>query len=152
MKSFILIKHFTLKTLFPLVRCFFILYCLLKLGELITSFLPIQLPASIIGMMILFFLLALQIIPMSWMQLGCQLIIKYMALFFIPATMGIMETYLALINDWLPIIIGTLLSTLTLFIVIGILSEKFFIDKPDPEAEVIEKAQLAVKQDHNIKD
>lgn len=129
-----LIRQFILVTLLPLIRCFFILFIILKTSEEITKYLPIQLPASIIGMAILFFLIALDIIPMLWMRFGCQLIIKYMAIFFIPATMGIMDTYEALLNDWIPILGGTFFSTLTVFITISLLTEKL-INKKNNESQ-----------------
>lgn len=130
-----ILKTFILKTVLPLVRCFAILYCLLKISEKITSYLPIQLPASIIAMAILFLLMALQIIPMTWMRFGCQLIIKYMALFFIPATMGMMDTYQALIHDFIPILGGNLFSTLIVFLVVVFLADKFAKQKEDKQAK-----------------
>lgn len=117
--------HRALLSLGSLARCFILLYLILTCGNWIADQLPIQLPGSILGMTILFSLLIFQIIPVHWMRFGCQLIIRYMALFFIPATMGIMDTYLALLNDWLPILGGTLFSTLVVFILIALLTDKW---------------------------
>ncbi len=45
------------------LRAFAILYLCLIIGNLISALLPFSIPGSIVGMLILFVLLALQIIP-----------------------------------------------------------------------------------------
>jgi holin-like protein len=47
------------------LRAFVLIYACLYAGIFLSSLLPITIPGSIIGMLILFFLLALQILPHS---------------------------------------------------------------------------------------
>lgn len=110
--------------LFSYIRCFLILFVLLKIGNAIVYLLHIPIPGSILALLFLFLLLALNIIPVDWIKLGCNLIMKYMSILFIPASMGIMDTYPDVLKDCLPIFGGVIGSTVILFIFIAVLSEK----------------------------
>ena len=61
------------------LRAFALIYACLYAGIFVASLLPIAIPGSIIGMLIMFVLLALQILPAKWVNPGCFLLIRYMA-------------------------------------------------------------------------
>lgn len=44
-------------------------------------------------MLILFVLLALQILPAKWVNPGCYVLIRYMALLFVPIGVGVMQYF-----------------------------------------------------------
>lgn len=113
-------------TLFSYGRGFIILFICLWVGNLISSVLPIVIPGSIIGLLILFFLLAFQLIPTRWVRNGCNLFMRYMTILFIPAAMGIMDNYIYLIHSWAPILISSIVSTFVVMIVIGWLTQRMF--------------------------
>ena len=79
-----------LSTCWRYLRAFIIIYLCLYAGIGISALLPITIPGSIIGMLILFLLLGLQIVPVNWVKPGCYLIIRYMALLFVPISVGVM--------------------------------------------------------------
>jgi putative effector of murein hydrolase LrgA (UPF0299 family) len=45
-------------------------------------------------MLILFVLLALQIMPPQWVNPGCNILIRYMALLFVPIGVGVMQYWI----------------------------------------------------------
>ncbi|MDD9340318.1 MAG: CidA/LrgA family protein, partial [Providencia heimbachae] len=75
------------------LRAFAILYLCLIVGNLISTLLPFSIPGSIVGMLILFILLALQIVPAHWAQPGCSILLKNMTILFVPIGVGIMNYY-----------------------------------------------------------
>lgn len=112
-------------TLFSYGRSFFILFICLWVGNLLSLLLPItiRIPGSIIGLLILFFLLAFQLIPSRWVKNGCNLFMRYMTILFIPAAMGIMDNYIYLVHSWAPILIGCIASTFIVMIFVGWLTQ-----------------------------
>jgi hypothetical protein len=66
--------------------------CLPLRRYFLASLLPITIPGSIIGMLILFVLLALQVLPAKWVNPGCYVLIRYMALLFVPIGVGSCST------------------------------------------------------------
>jgi holin-like protein len=61
-------------------------------GRLINSYLLPLVPGSIIGMLLLFTVLMIFGEKLSqWLQEGAKLLIKYLPLFFVPVTVGIIQ-------------------------------------------------------------
>ena len=85
----------------------------------IITMLPIVIPGSIIGMLILFVLLALQILPAKWVNPGCFVLIRYMALLFVPIGVGVMQYFDLLKAQFGPIVVSCAVSTLVVFLVVS---------------------------------
>ncbi|AVY98394.1 MULTISPECIES: CidA/LrgA family protein [Lelliottia] len=109
----------TLNTLWQYLRAFILIYACLYAGIFISSLLPITIPGSIIGMLILFLLLALQILPAKWVNPGCFVLIRYMALLFVPIGVGVMQYYDLLKAQYGPILVSCAVSTLVVFLVVS---------------------------------
>ncbi|WGL99434.1 CidA/LrgA family protein [Arsenophonus sp. aPb] len=101
------------------LRAFLLIYLCLILGNLISTLLPFSLPGSIIGMLILFSLLTIQIIPVQWIQPGCHLLLKNMTMLFIPIGVGIMNYYDTLSQQIIPILLSCIVSTLIIMIIVA---------------------------------
>lgn len=110
-------------TVYCYVRSFLILLICLQSGNLLSWLLQINIPGSIVGLLLLFFLLVFQIIPSNWVRHSCNLFMRYMTILFVPAAMGIMDNYSYLIDSWAPIIIGSLASTFLIMVFIGWLTQ-----------------------------
>ena len=80
-------------SLMLLVGCLFI-------SKLITAYFAIAFPSALIAMIALFILLLTGIIKEAWIAPACQPILKYMALFFIPAGVGLVEHLDAFVQHW----------------------------------------------------
>ncbi|OAN17944.1 hypothetical protein A3K86_03230 [Photobacterium jeanii] len=102
------------------LRAFSIILICLFLGKSSQSLLGLPIPGSIIGMLLLFGLLSAGLIRANWVQSGCHILIRYMALLFVPVGVGLMD-HLSLISaNSLPILLSTIGSSLVVFLVIGV--------------------------------
>ncbi|ELY2589506.1 CidA/LrgA family protein [Cronobacter sakazakii] len=108
-----------LTSLWQLVRAFVLIYACLYAGIAIAALLPITIPGSIIGMLILFVLLAFQILPANWVQPACNLLIRYMALLFVPVGIGVMQYFDVLQAQFGPVVVSCFISTLVVFMVVS---------------------------------
>lgn len=74
-----------------LIRDFAVLFVCLLMGKAIAAVLPFAFPASIIGLLLLFALLSSNLVRLEWVQAGGQLILRHMALLFIPVAAGLLS-------------------------------------------------------------
>lgn len=105
------------------LRAFIILYLCLFAGNIIVVLLPFSVPGSIAGMLLLFVLLALQILPAHWVQPGCTLLMKNMTMLFLPIGIGVMNYYDILSAQLLPILIACVVSTFVAMCAVALSSE-----------------------------
>lgn len=68
-----------------------ILYLFSLVGSLIVQILPFHFPGSIMGLLILLGCLYAKIVPVSLIKDGAGLLLGLLALFFVPATVGVMN-------------------------------------------------------------
>ncbi len=114
------------KNAFELIRSLAILYLMLFLGEWVTRLVPIGIPASIVGLLILFLCLTTQIIRVSWIFFGASLIIRYMAILFVPVSVGIMKYSDLLVSQAKALLIPNVVSSMVTLIVVGLLGDYLF--------------------------
>lgn len=79
-----------MKILLYLMQFIFI-YGFFILGQLLRELFNIQLPGSIIGFMLMFTALSLKLVPLRFVESGAMLLLSFLPLFFIPATVGVIE-------------------------------------------------------------
>ncbi|QBH96693.1 hypothetical protein EKN56_09900 [Limnobaculum zhutongyuii] len=101
------------------LRAFVLIYLCLLAGNAISTLLPLKIPGSIIGMLLLFTLLSTQILPSSWVKPGCYLFIRHMALLFVPISVGVIKYYPQLVSQFGPLVISCLISSLITMLVVG---------------------------------
>ncbi|ELV7527001.1 CidA/LrgA family protein [Edwardsiella ictaluri] len=111
-------------------RAFVLIYLCLFAGNALATLLPIKIPGSIIGMLILFALLASQIMPATWVKPGCSLFIRYMALLFVPIGVGVMQYYDVLCRQFGPIVVSCVVSTLIIMVVVAYCSHLVHRERP----------------------
>lgn len=101
------------------LRSFILIYICLYAGIAISSLLPITIPGSIIGMLILFVLLSLQILPAKWVKPSCHLLIRYMALLFVPIGVGVMQYVDVIKQQFGPVVVSCFISTLVVLVIVS---------------------------------
>ena len=89
------------------------------IGEILKYFLPLPIPASIYGMMILFIGLLTGIIPLEAVKDVGKVLIEIMPVMFIPAGVGLMSSWVNLKPVLLPVSIITVVSIVTVMIATG---------------------------------
>ena len=97
------------------------------LGEVLNYIIPLPIPASIYGMLLLFFALAMKLIKLEKVEKTAEFLLSIMLLFFIPAAVGIMDTFFAYKSDIFSIILVVIVSTIVVIISTG-LSSQFVIN------------------------
>ena len=71
-----------------LARSLIILYIMLLLGNLISHYIPVGIPGSIWGLLLLFLGLTTHVIHLEWIYFGSSLLIRYMAVLFCACERG----------------------------------------------------------------
>ncbi len=84
-------------------------------GQLISACLPVTVPASVIGMILLLLLLCFQILKPHHIEKKSNFLLKNMAFFFIPAGVGIMNNYSYVKDSILPLLLVCLITTVLTF-------------------------------------
>ncbi|MGE9549620.1 CidA/LrgA family protein [Erwinia amylovora] len=116
--------HRALSAGWQLLRAFIIIYLCLYAGTGVSALLPVTIPGSILGMLILFTLLALQLLPVEWVKPGSTLLIRYMGLLFVPISVGIMSYTDVLSAQFGPIVVSVVVSTFIVLLTVGLASHK----------------------------
>ncbi|HEX2081728.1 MAG TPA: CidA/LrgA family protein [Longimicrobium sp.] len=96
-----------------------ILLAFLWIGDTLAAAGRLPLPGSVVGMLMLASALRLRWIPERVVRPAAELLIRNMALLFVPAGVGVM-TYAGLLRrEWLPITAGAAASTVAVLLVVG---------------------------------
>lgn len=96
-----------------------ILYLFSFIGSWIVQSLSLQFPGSIVGLLLLFVCLYFRIIPVELIKDGAGFLLAFLALFFIPATVGIMDYPELLSWAGLGMVFAIVLSTVITIIFTG---------------------------------
>lgn len=102
-----------------MIRQCFILFGCLALGELIVYLTHIQLPSSIIGMLLLTLFLQLGWVKLQWVQGLCDFLVANLGFFFVPPGVALMLYFDIIAAEFWPIVTATLVSTVLVLIVTG---------------------------------
>ena len=96
---------------------FMIIIAFSFLGELLHYILPLPIPASIYGIVLLFVALELKWVKVKDIRETSSFLIAVMPVMFIPAAVGLIDSWKSIGNSWLEHIIVTVLTT---FVVMGV--------------------------------
>lgn len=100
-----------------------VLYGFYYIGVALQKWLQLPIPGSIIGMLLLFTALLVKAYPIKWIETGAHLLLTYLALLFIPVTVGVMTYFDTFTNRGAALPFIVLLSTLLVMIVAGFTSD-----------------------------
>ena len=101
------------------IKQFGIILLISFLGEVCHYLIPLTIPASIYGIVILFLCLLLHIIPVSAVKETSSFLIEIMPVMFIPAAVGLLESWDILHASLAAYAVVTFVSTCTVMIVSG---------------------------------
>lgn len=88
-------------------------------GELLNYCIPLPVPASIYGIVILFLCLQFKILKVSAVKEVSNFLIEIMPVMFIPAAVGLLESWGILKPAWVQYITITVISTVLVMVVAG---------------------------------
>ncbi|MDZ5474521.1 CidA/LrgA family protein [Bacillus sp. 31A1R] len=117
-----------MKKLLKLLIQLFILLVFNQVGIILVDSFHIPLPGNVLGMVLLFLCLLTGIVKLSWVDETSTILIKHLAFFFIPISVGLMTLgSIFMYNGF------ALLTVITISAFIGIilsgLSSQFFVKK-----------------------
>ena len=104
------------------------------LGEILKYLLPFPIPASIYGLVLMMVFLMTGLIKLDRVYQAGTFLIEIMALMFIPAAVGIIESWGQLERIILPVSIITVITTIVVMIVSGKVTQFILEREEDHES------------------
>ena len=101
------------------LRQFLIILLFSFLGEGLNALLPLPVPASIYGLVLLFAALELGIIKLSAVEDAGKFLIEIMPVMFIPAGAGLVESWSALKPICVQVVVIMFVSTIVVMVISG---------------------------------
>ena len=103
-----------------MVRGLFVIFGILGVGSLISIAIKGLVPGSVVGMLLMFVGLQTRIIKHEWVAASAKALTGNMALFFVPAGVGIMAAFDILAKSWYEIVLISLVSTICVIAAVGL--------------------------------
>ncbi len=101
------------------LRQFGIILAVTCVGEIMKYFIPLPIPGSIYGLILMFVLLLLRVIKVEHVKETGEFLIEIMPLMFIPAGVGLITSWEQLQSFMVPLLVITVVSTFVVMIVTG---------------------------------
>ena len=89
------------------------------LGEILHMLIPLPVPASVYGLVLMLGALITGVLKLGQVRETATFLIEIMPVMFIPAGVGLMESWSALQPVWLPVILITIVTTILVMAVTG---------------------------------
>ncbi len=110
-----------MKRLIKLLSGMGILILIQYICNITVKLLHIVLPAPILGMIILAYLLQMKIIKKEWVKDICEMLLGYMPLMFVPLLVGIIVYYPIIEKNFIPIMVNVIVTATLTLILTGII-------------------------------
>lgn len=105
------------------IKQFTIILCISFVGEILNYLIPLPIPASIYGIVIMFTGLVTKLIPLAAVRETGKFLVELMPVMFIPAGVGLMDSWgLVKQNLWSYVVI-TLVTTILVMGVSGMVTQ-----------------------------
>lgn len=89
------------------------------LGEVLHVWIPLPIPASVYGLVLLLAALVLGICKLEYVKNAAEFLIEIMPVMFIPAAVGILTTWELLRPVWIQVVLITVITTVLVMVVTG---------------------------------
>lgn len=105
------------------LKQFLIIILVSCVGEILNRYVPLPIPASIYGLVLMLALLILKILPLEAVKETAEFLVQIMPVMFIPAAVGLIVFWNQLKDMLLPFSVITVVSTLLVMIATGKVSD-----------------------------
>lgn len=112
------------------LRQFFIILAFSFAGEVLHALIPMQVPASIYGLVLLFIALLAGWVKLPQIRETANLLIAVMPLMFIPAGVGLLESWGELRTILLPVCVIVVVSTILVMGISGMVTQAMIRKTP----------------------
>lgn len=106
------------------LRQFAIILFISLLGELLRILIPLPIPASVYGLVLMLVALTTGMLKVHQVKAAADFLIEIMPVMFIPAGVGLLDSWPALQPVWVPVVLITLLTTVIVMAVTGQVAQK----------------------------
>jgi holin-like protein len=106
-----------------LIRQFGIILAVTFIGEVLKFLIPLPVPASIYGLILMLIALKTKIIPLEKVKDAGDFLIEIMPMMFIPAGVGLLVSWDSLKSIWIPVVLITVATTVIVMAVTGIVTQ-----------------------------
>ena len=125
-------------------------------GELFNRLLPLPVPASIYGIVLLFLLLVTGVLPLGAVREAGSFLIAIMPVMFIPAAVGLIEQWEGIRSFLAAYLIVTVVSTVVVMAVSGRVTQAVIRrgkkrNGPSEQSEAIEKSKEKEKKEEALR-
>lgn len=103
------------------------------LGEALSMLIPLPIPGSVYGLILMLLGLVTHIIPLESVQTPGRFLVEIMPVMFIPAAVGLMDSWTSLRAMLLPAVVITLVSTFGVMGVAGRVTQALMRSKSEKE-------------------
>ena len=105
------------------IKQFLIIITVSFLGEILNGIIPLPIPASIYGIIIMFLALEFKIIPLAAVKDVGKFLVEIMPVMFVPAAVGLLTSWGILKNSWLEYLVITVVTTFIVMALSGLVSQ-----------------------------
>ncbi len=105
------------------LNLFAVMLAISFLGEILHYFIPLPVPASIYGLLLMLLALCTGAVKLSAVRETGKFLIDIMPVMFIPAAVGLLDTWGMLRPIWLPVALITVVSTVMVMGVSGLVAQ-----------------------------
>ena len=105
------------------LKQFTIILTISLLGEVLHYFIPLPVPASIYGLLLMLAALMTGVVKRDSVRETGAFLVEIMPVMFIPAAVGLLETWGVLRPVWLPVAVITVVSTVLVMGVSGLVTQ-----------------------------
>ncbi len=102
-----------------LLRQFLIIAAVALAGEALNALIPLPIPASVYGLVLMFVLLLTRVVKLEQVKTASSFLIEIMPVMFIPAAVGLLDTWGALRPVILPVATIVAVTTVIVMAVTG---------------------------------
>lgn len=105
------------------IRQFLLILLVTFIGEVLKYLIPLPIPASIYGLLLLLAALLTGVIRLDAVKDTAKFLIEIMPLMFIPAAVGLLDSWSSFSSIAVPVIVTTVVSTVLVMGVSGVVTQ-----------------------------
>lgn len=106
------------------LRQFGIILVISFLGEALRMLIPLPIPASVYGLILMLAALCTGILKVEHVKEAAGFLIEIMPVMFIPAAVGLLDSWPSLKPVWLPVVLITVVTTIIVMAVTGQVTQR----------------------------
>lgn len=107
-----------------MIKGIFWILLFLFLGEGISFFIQGLVPGSVLGMILMFLALSAKIVNADDVRGVAHFLTRYMALFFVPAAIGVISAWDLISRNWLALTVISIITTILVIAVVALIQEQ----------------------------